>query len=114
MGGTARSIINGRIFTKRVLNVLRGLRFDQPITGWEKGQVDLGKLVFEVQQYSGRRVNNRPSIKFNFPTPEKEQEGINDFLLWINECPPRARHSLVVNPKGRRRLFERRPIHRLY
>jgi len=106
----ARTITNGRIFTKRVLNVLQGHRPNAKIDGWEKDQLaNLGKLEVNVQ-YCNQPFGN--SMKFNFSTLDEEKDGINDFLHQLDRCD--EGFSLVVTPQRRRRLVERRPIHHLY
>jgi len=106
----ARTITNGRIFTKKVLNVLQGRRSDQKITGWcVKGQpANLGKLEVNVEYC------NQPfhAAKFNFRTLDEEKDGINAFLHQLNRCDGSG-YSIVVTPQRQRRLIEKRPIHRL-
>merc|ERR1712098_692116 len=93
-----RAIKSARIFTKKVLNVLRGKRANAKIPGWEAGQPANLELKFEVQGRGGSpRYSGRSPIKFKFSTPEKEVKGINDFLHRLDAC--RDEHSLDVTPK---------------
>merc|ERR1711964_210000 len=94
---------NARLFTKKVFRVLKGLK--------RNAKIDLKKFMFDIQNPRGDSL--REALVRTL-----DEDGINDFLRQL----PRAKNSvasgyfLVVKPtkKRRRRLVEKRPIHRLY
>merc|ERR1711964_847346 len=103
---------NGRAFFLKVLDVL--LEADPATRAAVLGpdeEVKASKCKFAIRF----KTPGHPQDPFMGAVEKLHRtEGRNTFLHRINASNDTAQHTLVVTPRRRRRLVERRPIHRLY